>query len=356
MKNYFLIFLSVFCIFSNKVYTQHRLYFEGFDDDIRGKNGLRVMFYNLENFFDTQNDSITSDDEYTSFGMKHWGREKYANKLNSIYKAILSVGGWEPPEIIGVCEVENKFVMGDIAMGTPLRKFNYKFIHHDSPDSRGIDVGLLYRSDKFKPIYNEAIKIIYPFDTSSKTRDILYVKGIIANNDTIHLFINHFPSKFGGANITIPKRNFVATLLRNKVDSLLNSNSNSNILIMGDFNDEPADESISKFLNAKCDTFNLRKTDLYNLMCNLKTIEKIGSNKFRENWSLIDQIIVSNSLINLSKGWKVKNNRAFIFKAEFLLIADETYMGLKTFRTYNGPKYTGGFSDHLPVYVDLIYK
>ena len=346
----------VLLILPTKAFLQENALLKDFDDDIRGKYRLRIMFYNLENFFDTHNDSITQDDDYTAFGMKHWGKEKYNTKLNNTYKVIASIGGWEPPEIIGVCEVENKWVVSEIARGTPLRKYNYKFIHYDSPDSRGIDVAMLYRPDKFTPIFYQPIRIVYPFDTASKTRDILYVKGLTTTKDTLHIFVNHFPSKFGGATVSIPKRNYVASVLRSKVDSIFTINPNANIVIMGDFNDEPTDESIFKNLNAKCDTTELKSQDLYKLMCKLKTTEKIGTNKFREQWSLIDQMIVSTSLAKNTKKWHVKNYRAYIFQAEYLLQTDETYMGVRTFRTYTGPRYTGGYSDHLPVYMDLIYE
>ncbi|MCX6232020.1 MAG: endonuclease [Bacteroidetes bacterium] len=326
---------------------------QDFDEEVRGRNGLRIMFYNLENFYDTHNDSIANDDDFTAFGMKHWGREKYNCKLNHIYKVIASIGGWEPPEIIGVCEVENKWVVSELAAGTPLRKFNYRYIHYDSPDPRGIDVAMLYRPDKFKPVFHQPLRIIFPFDTAARTRDVLYVKGLTASKDTLHLFVNHFPSKFGGAMITISKRNYVARFLWTKVDSILAVNPDANIVIMGDFNDEPTDESILQYLKSKCDTNELTGADLYNLMCKLKAEEKIGTNKFREQWSLIDQMIVSTALVKNSKSWHVKNMRAFIYKADFLLQPDETYMGVKTFRTYTGPRYTGGFSDHLPVYMDL---
>ena len=350
-----LCFIALF-ILPISAYLQENTFFKYFDDDIRGKYGLRIMFYNLENFYDTYNDSITLDDDFTSFGMKYWGKEKYNTKLNNTYKVIASVGGWEPPEIIGVCEVENKWVVSEIARGTPLRKFNYKYIHYDSPDARGIDVAMLYRPDKFTPIFHQPIPIVFPFDTASKTRDILYVKGLTTTKDTLHIFVNHFPSKYGGALLSIPKRNYVASVLRNKVDSILMISPTANIVIMGDFNDEPMDECMLKILNAKCDTGNLKAADLYNLMCKLKTTENIGTNKYREQWSLIDQMIVSTPLAKNVKQWHVKNYRAYIFKADYLLQADETYMGLKTFRTYNGARYTGGYSDHLPVYMDLIYE
>ncbi|MFZ4411786.1 MAG: endonuclease [Bacteroidales bacterium] len=348
--------LIVFLVFPAKAYLQENVLFKDFDDDIRGKYGLRIMFYNLENFFDVHNDSITQDDDYTAFGMKHWGKEKYNAKLNNIYKVIASVGGWEPPEIIGVCEVENKWVVSELVSGTPLRKFNYKYIHYDSPDPRGIDVALLYRPDKFTPVFHQPLRIVFPFDTTARTRDILYVKALTTTKDTLHIFVNHFPSKFGGAMLTIPKRNYVASFLRSKIDSLLYVNPNANIIVMGDFNDEPLDECMTKYLKAKCDSSDLHSGDLFNLMCKLKTTEKIGSNKYREQWSLIDQMIVSNALIKNIKKWQVKNSRAFIFKPEYLLQNDEIYMGVKPFRTYNGSRYTGGYSDHLPVYMDLIYE
>lgn len=355
-----LIRISILLIFLLNSYTvlfsQKNQYIKNFEDAKRGKYGLRIMFYNLENFFDTRNDSLTQgDDEFSYGGMRYWGKEKYQKKLINIYRVIVNLGGWDPPEIIGVCEVENKWVIGDLVNGTPLRNFKYKFVNYDSPDPRGIDVALLYRSDKFKPVYHQPIEIKYPFDTLAKTRDILYVKGLTVTNDTLHLFVNHFPSKYGGAAITIEKRNFVAKKLKSKVDSILNCDTNSKIILMGDFNDEPNDESIKKHLGSRCDTSNFNEFNLFNLMCNNLKEQGIGTNKFREKWSVIDQILVSKSLI-LTNGWYVKNMKSIIFAPDYLLLPDETYMGVKTFRTYNGFKYLGGFSDHLPVYIDLIYN
>jgi len=338
------------------LFSQKNQYLKNFDDSKRGKYVLRVMFYNLENFFDTRNDSLLlGDDEFSYGGLRYWSKEKYKRKLINIYKVIVNIGGWEPPEIIGVCEIENKWILSELTNGTPLRNFNYKFIHYDSPDPRGIDVAMIYRSDKFKPVYHQPINVRYPFDTLSKTRDILYVKGLTTTNDTLHIFVNHFPSKYGGASITIEKRNYVAKLLKSKVDSILNCNIDSKILVMGDFNDEPNDESIKKYLESRCDTANFGEHNLFNLMCNSLKEYGIGTNKFREKWSVIDQILISKSLIN-PNGWHIKNLKSNIFAPDFLLITDETYLGFKTFRTYNGIKYTGGFSDHLPIFIDLIYK
>jgi len=348
--------LIILIIYNLSIFSQKNQFIKNFDDSKRGMNSLRIMFYNLENFFDLRNDSLTQgDDEFSYGGIRYWGKEKYQKKLINIYKVIVNVGGWEPPEIIGVCEVENKWIVSELANGTPLRNFKYKFIHYDSPDQRGIDVALIYRSDKFKPVFHQPIGISYPFDTLSKTRDILYVKGLTTTNDTLHLFVNHFPSKYGGATVTIEKRNFVAKMLKSKIDSIINCDKNSNIILMGDFNDEPEDESIKKFLSSHCDTTNLSEYNLFNLTCKCFKEQGIGTNKFREKWSVIDQFLVSKSLIN-TNGWHVKNLKAIIFAPDFLLLPDEIYLGVKTFRTYVGFRYTGGFSDHLPVFIDLIHK
>ena len=352
MKSIRILIVIVLIIWSSKIYSQ--INNAAFKDDIRGKNELRIMFYNLENFYDIWKDSTRTYNDFTAFGSMHWGYKKFNTKLNNIYKVIIAVGVWEPPELIGVCEIENRFVLNSLVLGTPLRKFNYKIIHEDSPDLRGIDVALIYRKDKFKELYHYPIRITFPFDTASKTRDILYVKGLTNNKDTLHLFVNHFPSKFGGALISQPKRNYVASVLRNAIDTLFNNHPNPYIIILGDFNDEPEDESMTKYLKIKCDTTNNNYTDIIDLMCGLKDKEGIGTNKYRDQWSVIDQFMVSTSLMNDNNKWQVKDKRAYIFKPDFLLMPDDAYFGVKPFRTYYGRRYLGGFSDHLPVYFDLI--
>ena len=334
---------------------QSSAFMKDFDDNARGNNGLRVVFYNLENFFDSFNDSLKADDEFSAFGSHHWGKEKFNRKLNNIYKVIANIGGMEPPEIIGVCEIENKLVLNELVYGTPLRKFKYKYVQYDSPDPRGIDVALIYRTDKFKVLYSEPFKIVFPFDTISKTRDVLYVKGQTKNNDSLHIFVTHFPSKYGGSATSGLRRNFVAGFIKSKTDSILKLNNKAYIILIGDFNDEPKDESLTTYLKAKCDvTDTIDKYYLYNLMCNMQNKEFIGTNKFREKWSIIDQIIVSDALLN-KKGWQIKDKKAYIFKTSYLLEPDEQFLGYKTNRTYQGFLYKGGFSDHLPVYTDLIY-
>ncbi len=330
--------------------------YDNFYEEARNNNGIRLVFYNCENFFDIYNDSTKNDDEFTPTGLKSWNNTKFYTKLFHTYKTLISIGGWEPPGIIGLCEIENQFVLNQLIYKTPLSKFNYKIIHYESPDRRGIDVALLYRPKKFKPLFYKPIQINFPFNSNSKTRDILYVKGLLLDKDTLNIFVNHWPSRFGGYMATIPKRKFAASVLRKYVDSLLAINPWSNIVIMGDFNDDPTDESITKTLDAKHDTSNLKLKDLFNLMYEKKNNFNKGTLKYKGNWNIFDQFIVSTALLKRKQGLQVSPHKAQIFKANFLLEEDTKYFGQRLFRTYLGPKYVGGYSDHLPIYLDLIYK
>ncbi|MEZ5197233.1 MAG: hypothetical protein R2764_12780 [Bacteroidales bacterium] len=236
---------------------------------------------------------------------------------------------------------------------TPLKAFDYQVIHEDSPDRRGIDVAMLYRESKFIPVSFKFFNVRFPFDTASKTRDILYVKGLISETDTLHLFVNHWPSRYGGYMATRPKREFVARLLRSQADSLISLTINPFILIMGDFNDEPVDESLAKYLNAKMDTLNFVDSDLINLMGFIDRDWKTGTSKYQESWNIIDQIIVSGNFLKKGNPVYIDPNSIKIYNPGFLLEDDLKHTGKKPFRTYNGFKYIGGFSDHLPVCVDV---
>lgn len=320
----------------------------------RSQNEMRIMFYNVENLFDPRKDSLKMDDEYTPTGMRGWTYQKMQRKQLNISKVVLAVGGFRPPEIIGLCEIENRSVLHGLVSNTPLKNFGYKIVHFESPDARGIDVALLYMEDHFKPVHYKPINIRFPFDTLSKTRDILYVKGATNSQDTLHIFVNHWPSKFGGAMATIPKRNFVASVLRNKVDSLMNINSQAKIIIMGDLNDGPKEMSVLEVLGATLDSTNIAANDLYNMVAGSGCKWDRGTVKFREEWDVIDHIIVSPALLPSQKtGLRSKSYGLTIFDAPFLFEDDEIWFGKKPFRTYYGAKYLGGYSDHLPVYMDF---
>jgi hypothetical protein len=314
-------------------------------------NKVRLAFYNVENLFDTINDPLTNDDEFTPAGTRGWNFGRYLDKLDHIYKTITAIGEWDPPAIVGFCEIENRSVLYDLVSKTPFIKHGYEIIHQDSPDKRGIDVGLIYHPKLFKPISFKAIRVDITPDSTSTTRDILYVTGTIFKKDTIHVFINHWPSRSGGQAKSEPRRIIAAKTLRQQVDSIFNLNAQANIIIMGDFNDEPGDISIYETLGAKGDSIPTNSKNLYNGMYGYHKKE-IGTEKFQEHWHCLDQVILSYSLLN--KENNITMSYPLIFKASWLIETDEKYLGERPFRTYAGPKYLGGYSDHLPISVDLI--
>jgi hypothetical protein len=314
----------------------------------------RVMFYNAENLFDTVDDPEKRDDDFTPDGTRYWTPRRFYQKLMNIYKVIVAVGEWEPPVIVGICEIENRDVLQKLIYETPLRLFGYDIIHYDSPDNRGIDVAMIYRKDHFTLFHSEPVRVVFPDDTTSKTRDILYVKGLIGDREMVHFFVNHWPSRYGGYMATKPKRNNAAEILKRKTDSLFAINPKVSIVIMGDFNDNPDDESLIQFLQALKPSPEAMLGKLYNLMLNEQADWKYGTLKFREHWDTFDHIIVSGALLDTTSAISIQQEGAKIFHAHFLLQPDDRYMGMQLFRTYQGFKYQGGFSDHLPVYVDLM--
>lgn len=315
---------------------------------------IRIAFYNLENLFDVYDDTLKNDNEFTPDGERAWTKRRFYKKINNLYKTIAAIGEWTPPEIIGICEVENRSVLNHLTKYTPLKKNNYKIIHFESPDIRGIDVAFLYRSDKVKPLYFKNIQVDFDFDSTLKTRDILYVKALILKKDTVHFFINHWPSRYSGYSATIPKRKVAAEVLRNKIDSVFADNKNANIIIMGDFNAEPNSECLLNVLKVKTDTLNVVSSDLVNLMYQYKNNFNFGTIKRQNSWSVFDQFICSGSLFKGKNGFSVKNLKANIFSENFLFLDDDKYFGKKLFRTYLGFKYLGGYSDHLPIFLDLV--
>jgi endonuclease/exonuclease/phosphatase family metal-dependent hydrolase len=317
---------------------------------------FRIMFYNTENLFDPFDDSLTNDDEFTPEGSRHWTYKKFFHKLNNISKVIIGIGEWNPPAIIGLCEIENRFVLNKLIYETPLKNFGYRIIHFESPDRRGIDVGLLYRQDVFLPLHCHPVSVCFPDYPDSKTRDILYVKGVVGKYDTLHFFINHWSSRLGGYEESKPKRLFTASVLRNVVDSLFIADTNPKVVIMGDFNDEPWDESIQSVLKAKTGLSQWCDTCLFDMMGSYKRNAVLGTNKYREDWSIIDQIILSGNLLDSDHSLHASSDSAYIYAPGFLLEEDKVHFGKQPFRTYDGFKYSGGFSDHLPVFIDLVRK
>lgn len=327
------------------------LLFNDFDDSYRGKKNTRIVFWNVENLFDIEDHPEKRDDEFTPNGDNRWNDYKYQRKLQQLSKTLIAVGGWEPVEIICLAEVENRKVVEDLFNETGLKENEYKIIHRESPDKRGIDVALAYRPDKFRPVRTSFITVKFEDEDSRPTRDILYVRGKVNGEAELHLFVNHWPSRYGGQMVTDPKRRQAAKIVRSKVDSILNVDREANIVITGDFNDEPEDGSLIENLNARLDTNGLKQRELYNMMGPLRF--SAGTHKFAGEWGILDQFIISSGVVYGRNRLKIERDRAGIFAAPFLLEEDKTHLGHKLFRTYLGPRYVGGYSDHLPIYLDL---
>ena len=318
---------------------------------------LRIAFWNLENFFDPYIDSTRTYNEYTENGTQHWTLSRFYKKRNNIYKAILALSEGEPLAVLGMCELENTFVTTMLFNETPLKRHNYRVIHYEGDDRRGIDVAIAYSIDKLQLITSEVIKIRNPDNKNFKTRDILYVKFYDRKSDTLHCFVNHWPSRYGGEMETIHLRDLAAATLKNKVDSLnLISDNDAKIIIMGDFNDTPFDNSMLNVLQAKPSSKSNKNDCLINLFDDGDKLGFPGTLKHQYHWQIFDQIVISNNLIYNCKSLCYVKKSASIFHPDFLFVDDESYGGKKLFRTFIGPKYQGGFSDHLPVYIDLRNK
>ena len=312
---------------------------------------LRFMFYNVENLFDTIENPDANDEEFLPGGTRNWSSYRYYQKKNRIYKTIMAAGGWRPPELIGLCEIENETALEDILWNTPFSKFEYKYIHKNSPDHRGIDVALLYDPTKFFPVSEQFIRLKLP-DEYSSTREILYAKGHTVQSDTLHVFVNHWPSKYGGAVKSQPKRNIAAKTLKAVTDSILKIEKEAKLIITGDFNDGVAAESIKDFLAVNSVEDSVIDQNLYSLSEHWLN-GSCGTYKYQGKWSVIDQFIVSGSLLKNSETLKTSKDDAHIFAPAFLLEKDEKYIGKKPYRTYIGFRYNDGFSDHLPIILDL---
>jgi endonuclease/exonuclease/phosphatase family metal-dependent hydrolase len=317
----------------------------------RQANRIRMMFYNVENFFDTDDDPSVNDSQYLPEGAMHWSFYRYAAKRDAIFRVIAGVGEWEPPALVALCEIENRKVLDNLITNTPLKKFPYRVVHRESPDIRGIDAALLYRGDRLKCIGQEFIRIRFP-DNRKRTRDIVYATMLAGDRDTLHVFVNHWPSRSGGQRKSDPARILAATVLRGKVDSIFAANRRANILITGDLNDGPANSSVLHHLNALADTAQSKDANLFNLSA-YKTREDIGTLKYQGKWSVFDQIIVSGSMLCNGNRMKTTAAHCRIFSPDFLFEPDMRYGGKKPFRTYIGQKYNNGFSDHLPVFLDI---
>lgn len=320
-------------------------------------NIYTVAFYNVENLFNPADDSLKNDDAFTPNGFNHWTYKKYIRKVNNICKVFLAMNDWSPPDIIGMAEIEDDPVLRKMCYDSPLKKYKYRSVHYESPDARGVDVALLYRADRVKLVCSEPIAIKFPFDSLAKNRDVLYAAFQFPNGDTLHVFVNHWTSRYSGYAATIPKRNYYASVVRKTCDSILENNPFAKIVIMGDFNDYPTDESMTELLRAgDLDNANHADYTLFNLMYRFLKMNNVGSHKHDDFWGCLDQMVVSRALLDSNTSTFILNKEAHIFMDDFMVEPDEKYGGYKTFRTFLGPRYIGGYSDHLPVFIRLLVR
>ncbi len=287
------------------------------------KAQTHIAFWNLENYYDTKNDSTINDDEFTPEGARHWNKTKYENKRNNIVKIIAAM---QFPDIIGLAEVENREVLEDMIYGTPLRKMDYSIIHHDSPDKRGIDCALIYQRKKYTLVEEKPINVS---DSLSNyyTRDILMACFVDKKGDTIYTFINHWPSKIGGA-LSDHHRREIAIILSKTMDSLYTTHPTSTIIAIGDFN--TTYEELKNIIPS---------TNIRNLIDTIPTYD--GSYNYHGTWQLIDNII----------GIGCEKCHGAVYHTTNILEKDIKYLGTKPKRTYIGYKYNKGISDHLPIHI-----
>ncbi|PCJ67130.1 MAG: endonuclease [Bacteroidetes bacterium] len=311
--------------------------------------GITVAFYNVENLFDTLNNPKNYDEEFTPTSDRKWDSQKYETKLSNLAKVISELANDNAPTFLGVCEVENRTVLEDLVHNSQIVDENYGIAHIESPDERGIDVAFLYNQSIFSV---SEVKAYQPnlSDYKDKTRDILYVIGNTTSGETLHFLINHWPSRGEGRKKSEPKRIIAANTLTKIIQEIQHKNTSAKIIVMGDFNDEPSNKSISETLAVSCNQNTVKKDQLFNAFCELED-QDYGSYRYRSYWDMLDQIMISKSLITDTSGLHFITNSAAI-KAEDWMIQTGKYEGFPL-RTYGGNKYLGGYSDHFPVFIEL---
>ncbi|MTG96602.1 MULTISPECIES: endonuclease/exonuclease/phosphatase family protein [Myroides] len=320
-----------------------------------------IAFYNCENLFDTIRDPKIYDEEWTPTGAQSWTSAKYKQKLHNLARVMSIIGTDENPKmpaVIGVAEVENRAVLEDLVKEPQLLPGNYGIVHYDSPDKRGIDVGLLYQKNHFTPTSSKAIPtMIYDMTKVDKytgekgvrvyTRDQLLVTGLL-DGEEVHFIVNHWPSRVGGEKRSSPLREAAAALNVKIMDSLRAINPDAKIITMGDMNDGPYNNSMKKVLKTEAKKSNVKAGGVYNPMEKMAK-DGLGTLAYRDAWDVFDQMVLTEPYVREEydswRFWKAK-----IFKKPFMIQSTGQYKGYPLRNTNGIP----GFSDHFPVYVYLI--
>ena len=312
-----------------------------------------VAFYNLENLFDTISSPGVNDFEYTPEGPNKWNSHKYNNKLQKMSYAISQIGLDQTPVgavILGVSELENRGVLEDLVKQPAIADRSYDIVHYDGPDRRGVDVALLYNPRYFVVSSSKSYPVVAPNDTSFRTRDQLLVSGYLFN-EKVHVIVNHWPSRYGGEVASRPKRVLAASVTRSIVDSIFNVEPKAKIIIMGDMNDDPNNESTAVVLNAKKNPQDVSGQELYNPTWQLHA-KGIGSLAYQGQWNLFDQIIISHELLTAPRN-TLRFWRAEVFNRNFLMHQEGQDKGTPL-RTHSRGVWLNGYSDHFPTLIYLV--
>jgi endonuclease/exonuclease/phosphatase family metal-dependent hydrolase len=315
---------------------------------------LCLMEWNVENLFDCRHDTLKNDEEFLPTSLRHWTYYRYRHKLDQVAKVITAVGGWTPPALVALCEVENDSVLIALTRFSALSEQKYRYVMTNSPDQRGIDVALLYQRDRFRLLKYRSIPV--KATGFRPTRDILHVTGLIATNDTLDLFIIHAPSRAGGTLESEPYRLICAKTLKESVEEVTRQRTKPHLLITGDFNDFPNSPAIAKVLQALPPTDSIDEHKLYHMLAGRVLKTKEGTYKYKGEWNLLDHLIVSGSMLNQQANVYTSESLADIIHFPFLLTDDQTHGGVRPLRTYYGMKYEDGFSDHLPIRLKIVIK
>jgi len=309
-----------------------------------------IGFWNVENLYDTLNDQWKNDEDFTASGIYAWTGSRYRTKIEHLAEVIEKMGKEMTPDglsILGLCETENKSVVLDLVNAPLLKNRNYKVVHIEGPDARGVDPSFIYNPTYFSYLKSVAYHVTLVQDSSFKTRDILVVSGLLGG-EPLTILVNHWPSRRGGETQSSSNRNAAAKVVRRITDSVAKANKNSKIIVMGDFNDDPVNESIKVHIGTYNDPIKKNENVFYNPM--EKLFENgIGSLAWQDSWNLFDQILLNRPWLNDNdNSWQFHSVK--VFNKTFLTNDYGKYKGYPA-RTFSGNVYTGGYSDHFPVYI-----
>lgn len=310
---------------------------------------VSIAFYNVENLFDTSDDPLTDDQEFLPGAEKQWTLDRFTTKLDHLAEVISKLDV-SLPDVVGLAEVENRYVLEQLVAHPKLKAANYQIVHRNSPDGRGIDCALLYNPEQFEIDKQSFIRFKLPVKDRKNTRDIVYARGI-HKSDTLHFFVNHWPSRYGGQEASEPKRLTAAYELDKRVDSIRRVSPNAQVLCMGDFNDHPNNKSLKTVLGAGVTSDH---SQLYNFMWSIHK-NGGGSYNYKGDWGALDQFVGTWNMLEESSAFVTHREAAQIIKHDWMMYVNDENVAFPS-RTYGGPNYYGGYSDHLPILLTLKHQ